>query len=142
MLKIYLAGNIAGHTYADARHCWRRTIAKRLHPKEFAVFSPMRDWEEMDWDKVIDDKDVKETGFVLRDLWDVDQCDVIVAKLDWCSIGTAMEMGWAAKAQKLLLVIASNEAIARHPFIRQLAWMVVPDEEIAITQLKKLKEGV
>jgi hypothetical protein len=80
-----------------------------------------------------------------RDLMDIGHADVLLVVfwggLDRQSIGTWMECGIAAWLRKPLVVCTDDLSVAQHPFILQLAAIVVPTVEEAIAAVKWIGKG-
>ena len=77
-----------------------------------------------------------------RDKWMVNQCDVILADLSnsgqRVSIGTVMELAWAAQLGKHSVVILPKENIHRHAFILESADVIFEMWDDAFFYLESL----
>lgn len=157
---VYTAGPIAGCTWDEAVD-WRAWAARRL--PECDVRSPMRGKEFLaelkrtipgGGDSVqshelataaVDSAVSSPHAIVVRDAWDVNLADVLLVNLlpskdlGKASIGTAFELAWAWKAQKPAVVVMQDEGNPNsHPFIREAAYVIVPELEAAIFVVRQL----
>lgn len=157
---VYLAGPIAGCTWDEAVD-WRSWATQML--PECDTRSPMRGKEflrELDQtipaggDDVQSNELAKEAvdaavstqhAIVVRDHWDVNTADVLLVNLlpsmalQKSSIGTAFELAWAWKYQKPAVVVMQDIGNPNsHPFVREAAYIVVPQLESAIAVVRQL----
>lgn len=131
---VYLAGPIAGSTYADAVE-WRAAVSARLAPGITAL-SPMRGKGQLAGNKgklggfyPSDDPMTTPAGIVARDFADVKRCDLVLMNLlgaESVSIGTMVELGWASALGKPVIVAWDGGVhVLRnphyHPFVHQIA---------------------
>ena len=132
--EVYLAGPIAGLTYADARHGWRKDFAA-LMPEHILCTSPMRskdflkDHGFLTHDYGVDYPDhelATDAGITTRGHNDVRTCDAMVA----CflesggrpSLGTAVEYGFAYAYRKPVIAVGPlDDPNIRHPMLRHVA---------------------
>lgn len=90
--------------------------------RERVVYSPTgREW----W------KNVPSTGFIKRDLEDIDRCDALVAYLPRLSAGTCMELFYAKSLGKRTIVICELE--------NPSPW-IVHHSDILLKNIEKLKD--
>lgn len=130
---VYLAGPITGLTYGEARHGWREEFASMM-PNHIIPLSPMRGKDFlMGEESLKGDPDIYPTnplarpsGILTRDRNDVSGCDVMVACFlqarDQCSLGTAVEFGWADAYRKPVVMVIEDEGnIHLHAFLTEIA---------------------
>ena len=144
MPSIYAAGPLAGQTYSQAQE-WRRELAVQTH-MDISVVSPLRGLEEclgltdsavgetIDSiaDKTRNEPMLMPKSYTRRDLRDVAICDMMVANLLCAfavSVGTTLELGYAAALGKPIVLIMEDDNPHNHPMLRELAWYVVPRVE-------------
>jgi nucleoside 2-deoxyribosyltransferase len=115
--RVYLAGGINGLSDAECKD-WRTEAAGQLAAAGFEVVDPMRrDYrgEEMRHAAQI----------VYNDLRDIDSCDVMLAKADTPSWGTAMEVYYAFQSRRVL-VVAWCKLANPSPWLRMHAHYLAP----------------
>lgn len=158
MSKVYLSGPITGLDYGNARYGWRKEFAELLAP-HITVLSPMR--HEGHLAEMTEAMSVealkafeKDNGhlfshhdmIVAKDKLDIEECTIMVVNLLGASKpsqGTIWEMGYAAHARKLTLVVAEeDDKVHNSPFIRQGNIVVhsLHDASLVINSL--LSEGL
>ena len=74
----------------------------------------------------------------------VTQADIVLADLsnaDRISIGTMMEIAWAAYLNKQVIVVMGETNPHRHAFVLEAATIILPTVEDAYDYLKALAEG-
>ena len=76
-------------------------------------------------------------GFVQRDLEDAERCDVMVVYLPKLSAGACMEMFYAKRKGKKVIVVSEMESLS--PWIKIHADAIVKNFEELKTELKKLQ---
>jgi len=83
-----------------------------------------------------------------RDKWSLDRSDVMllytlgIEKLDRQSIGTWSEFGYAGMALHIpIIVVAKERQVVAHPFITDMASMIVPTLNEAIDAILWLRLG-
>lgn len=139
---VYLAGPIAGLSYDFAKNGWREFLVEALDERYGAsikVLSPMRQKEYLEGImELAHDPGVRNTKQIMaRDFSDIERADLVVVGLhenpERVSIGTMIELGYAKKAGKPILVIVNEETglgIHDHGWVKELAdiWAVgVPE---------------
>lgn len=129
----YVAGGIAGlgPEGVIARFTY---IEQQLTELGFQVLSPIRG-------KVMDtevDSLYEVNEIVDRDLWDISRSDIIIASPSHQSIGTWMEIFYAAYVRHIpvILIAKQDSFIAKHYWTRKFATKIVPDIESAIDYVK------
>ncbi|NLB60198.1 MAG: hypothetical protein GX806_03890 [Lentisphaerae bacterium] len=129
MKSIYLCGPIMDE-HAGAAREWRNLARKRLG-KQFMLLDPMR--------RNFKDREVDSANEIVEfDLQDIRQADIILVNYSKASIGTAMEVFYAANNLGKFVV-----AFSPFPFQHCSPWMVryctkiLPTLEGAISYIKK-----
>ena len=119
---MYLAGGISGLSYDEAT-AWRNEAFNTLTSSGFSVLDPMRDKDCLSKEEFLSfdyrDRDEKLSPFAIfgRDIEDLNEADIIFARLDTAkSVGAPWEVGYSyAKRKKIILVVA--EELESHPFV-------------------------
>ncbi len=120
--KLYLAGTIQGkHTDKVVKKFTSKQ--KALEKIGFKVFSPIRG---RGGDEVVTKDGVNSkyspNEIMHRDLNDIDNCDIVVAFMDYPSIGTSMEILYARYIRHVPVVVVSRSPrVFYHPWIMSLA---------------------
>ncbi len=153
MSRVYLAGQITGLSYEDAKHGWRDQFVKLMHRRDFDVrcVSPMRGKEGFINCKEMTPCPEEEEDFaaaistskaiVTRDYNDVRTADAMVVNflgIDRASIGTCCEFGFAhAHRIPIVLIMEKEGNIHHHGFILEMAgyWVDTLEEAADITAL-------
>jgi len=143
MLKVYLAGPIAGKSWEEATG-WRNWFIEKFDNIEF--LSPLRGKEYLEKESSIQGS--YETmvlsssrGLTTRDRWDCTRADVVIINFlgaDKVSIGTVMEIAWADLKRKPIILIMDRDNIHNHPMIRESVGYVVGSLEEASYVLEHL----
>ena len=144
-MKIYLAGPIRGLTYEQACE-WREDVEHNLTSLGHTCSSPMRGKEILKTRGKITNSYEEfpissEAGIYGRDIFDVSNCDVLLANFlgaKDASLGTAMEVQAAHDRGKYVLVVMEEGNVHDHPFIRRAASLVVRDIDTALDVLAVL----
>lgn len=151
MYQVYLAGIIGNSTYKQATE-WREYVTRqctRLYGTEVVCKSPMRFKEHLDASEETLDFVYQEQllssakAIVSRDLNDVRNSDLVLAKLDTeiISIGTSMEIAIAAELRIPIIGVFSKDAnniYNKHPFIQELVNFKTDDLDTAIALIGKV----
>lgn len=143
-MKVYLAGPIRGLSYGETTE-WREIARTRLNESGYTCFSPMRGKEYLkSMGPLLGDGGrgsfeefpmSSEKGIFRRDIFDVSQCDVVLANLEGAgaiSIGTCMEIQRAYDLGKYVLTVMEEGNPNDHPFVRQASSLVVPYFDYAL----------
>lgn len=143
MTKLYLAGSISG---LSGEEVIRKIEEKKAALTMYEILSPMTGKEELrteikfkadfNYSPVSCNHAVFE-----RDKWMVSQCDIVFADLvgaQHVSIGTTMELAWAALLGKHTIVAMDKDNIHRHAFILEAADIVLEDLQSAIDYLRRI----
>lgn len=159
MSKVYLSGPITGLTYKEARYSWRAGFTKLLQElggKRITVLSPMRHeghLAEMKKLPILPDNLPSHLFshskmIVMKDFLDIDESTIMVVNLlgaKQVSEGTLIELGYARKAGKTIIIIREEELAAnphRSPFLKEIGIMVPTMEEAAAIVVSLLSEGI
>lgn len=153
-LNVYLAGPITGLLYGDTTE-WRDSLIAELAPFGINAYSPMRMKKHLDNGHYIGSLGSSRRRFAVeRDLYDVRRADVVLFNLAGAtrvSIGTMVELGAAAEANKLRVVVfpeaertereegvtsSSSANPHDHLFVHELASIIVEDLSEAVQVLK------
>lgn len=99
MKSVYLAGPIFGRSDEECM-CWRE-IAKSVLGGKFCIVNPMnKDWRGSETVACLE--------IVATDLEAIDRSDFLLVNADSPSWGTAMEVFYAARAQKDVVAFSSD----------------------------------
>jgi nucleoside 2-deoxyribosyltransferase len=135
MYKIYLAGPIAGKTYAESA-TWRDDFVNiaRVYDFPFEGISPLRGKSELlsegqQFDHLgIDSNPISTSKAVFaRDTFDVKRCDAVLVNLQQTSlsVGTLVELGMAHAYGKPIFALKgdnSNPKVIDHIFVEQMVY--------------------
>ena len=143
MLKVYLAGPIAGKSWEEATG-WRNWFGSKFDNIEF--LSPLRGKEYLEKETSIqgsyEGKVLSSArGLTTRDRWDCVRADVVIVNFlgaEKVSIGTVMEIAWADLGRKPIILIMSEDSIHNHPMIRESVGYVVSSLDEAAYVLEHL----
>ena len=147
---VYLAGPIAGCTYAEATD-WRGYVMSGFD-LGIAGISPMRmkEWcqrmgkigEVAQYKAITTAEEFLISGeshaIRARDFHDVRVCDLMFAYLpkelnerrpSW---GTSMEMGWASAQQKPIVLVTDDDSLSDHPLVRESVGWIVPTLKLGV----------
>ena len=125
-MKIYLAGPINGCSDAEAKD-WRAEATAMLKAKGHGVLDPMvRDYrgqEEANYREIVE-----------RDTDEVSACDAMIVYFERPSVGTAMEVVYAHRWRKVVVVVdKSGKPLS--PWLRYHASIVVSTVAEAVAAL-------
>jgi nucleoside 2-deoxyribosyltransferase len=150
-MKIYLAGPISGKSYDEVVDLYRGK-AELLRHYGYDVLCPMtgkthlRNELDLKAYGLNDHPTSTNHGIFERDKWMVSNCDIVLADLSNAesriSIGTMMELAWAAAYGKHSVVVMQADNIHQHAFVLEAADMVFPDIEQAVAYLAELAKGI
>lgn len=141
--KVYLAGPITGLSYDDAVG-WRKYVKQQLEPTVVG-YSPLRSKSYLSKQTSIKDTHdynplSSQRGIYTRDLYDCRTCDLMFVNMLGAlkvSIGTSMEIAWAAAFNKpIVLVIEDLHNVHDHAMIREACSFIVDniDDGIFLTK--------
>jgi nucleoside 2-deoxyribosyltransferase len=129
--KVFISGPIQG---METQQEYRQTITKICARLGFEVIDPWlrekilyRKEEPCWWDNV------PAEGFVQRDLDDVDICDLMVVYLPKISAGACMELFYAKRKGKKIVVVSPLPCIS--------PWIVVHSDKI-VENLDQLEDAI
>ena len=122
--KIYLSGPIMDEKEGQARE-WREA-AKKLLGDDFALLDPMRR-------KFVDRQVDSANEIVEFDLQDVRECDLLLVNYNRASIGTSMEVFYAAHDQgKFVVAFSPFEYKDCSPWMAKFCTKILPDLDSAL----------
>jgi nucleoside 2-deoxyribosyltransferase len=134
MKKAFISGPIVG---MEKEQGYRTTVAEICRHLDFEVIDP---WQR---EKIIYNKDepcwwskVPASGFVQRDLDDADRCDIMIVYLPILSAGACMELFYAKRKGKKIIVISDMPCLS--PWIVVHADLMIKDFSELEEALKKL----
>lgn len=129
--KVFISGPILG---MEEKQGYRKVIGEICERLGFEVIDPWRREkvlykgdEECWWDKV------PAAGFIQRDLDDAEQCDVMVVYLPRLSAGACMELFYAKRKGKKVVVVSDMECLS--------PW-VVTHSDIVVKGFGELEEAL
>jgi len=127
--KIYLCGPIMDEHDGVARE-WRET-AKRLLGAQFTMLDPMR--------RNFKDREVDSANEIVEfDLQDVREADIILVNYSKSSIGTAMEVFYAAHdLQKFVVAFSPFSFQDCSPWMVRFCTKILPSLEKACTYIEE-----
>jgi len=146
--SVYLAGPISGLEFEDGES-WRQEAINYLAECNIDAFSPLRKKDYLkgeghltgfynDWPLST------QRGIYARDRYDCHRVDLVLANLhsEVCgiedngkqkvSIGTVMEIAWAAQNNTPVVLIMDEENIHHHPMIMEASPFVIDNLEEAL----------
>ena len=129
MRKIYLCGPIMDEHEGIARE-WRDTANKALG-RHFTMLDPMR--------RNFKDREVDSANEIVDfDLQDVREADIILVNYNKPSIGTAMEVFYAAhNLGKFVVAFSPFDYKDCNPWMVKFCTKILPSLEIAITYIEE-----
>jgi len=129
MKKIYLCGPIMDETGGAAR-MWRR-VARRKLGRQFALLDPMR--------RNFKDREVDSANEIVEfDLQDVREADILLVNYSKPSIGTAMEVFYAAHDLGKFVVAFSPFTFKDcSPWMVKYCTKILPTIDAAIVYIKE-----
>jgi len=142
---IYLAGPISGLDFEESAD-WRQYVLERLDP-QIEGLSPLRKKEYLKGQGVLSGQFPDwplstQRGIYARDRFDCHRADVVLVNfLDLAtddngkqrvSIGTVMEIAWAAQNNTPVVLIMEPDNIHDHPMVREACPFIVHDLDEAI----------
>lgn len=149
-LTIYCAHPISGQTWEQVCDYYNNT-KKKLTELGFNVLHPMTGKNNIRTEinqrfQAADFKSPVASNHAIfeRDKWMVSQSDIVYLNLTGstiASIGSMMEIAWAALLSKYTIVIMEKENLHRHAFVIEAADIIFETEEEAITYLEILAKG-
>jgi nucleoside 2-deoxyribosyltransferase len=155
MSKVYLSGPITGLTYWQARYKWRKTFAEMLEGLgggHIVLLSPMRHEGHLaEMKSPIGPETLPSHLFshpkliVAKDFLDIEESTLVVVNFLGSTVvsqGTLIEMGYAKRAGKQIIVISDDTDPHNSPFIKELGIVVRTLEEAAAIVASLLSEGL
>ncbi len=135
---IYLAGPISGLSYSESTN-WRQYVIDTLDPA-IEGLSPLRKKEYLKGEESLGDQYSDwplstQRGIYARDRFDCHRADVVLVNLlgtETVSIGTCMEIAWAAQNNTPVVLIMEPGNIHDHSMIREACPFIVNDIDSAL----------
>lgn len=135
---IYLAGPISGLNFEESTD-WRQWVMDNLDPR-IEGLSPLRKKQYLknqgeltgayeDWPLST------QRGIYARDRFDCHRADVVLVNLlnaKTVSIGTVMEIAWAAQNNTPVVLIMEHDNLHNHPMVLEACPFIVNDLDEAI----------
>lgn len=146
MTSVYLAGPITGTTYGECTD-WREIAYQVFKSAGIEAYSPMRAKDYLLQETSVADsyEDTimsSQRGIYARDFYDCRSKDALFVNLIGAtrvSIGTVMEIAWAAAYQKpIVLVIENENNIHEHSMIREACPLRVDNLNEGVDVMKAL----
>jgi len=136
--QIYLAGPISGQDFEESTG-WRQWVIDGLDPK-IEGLSPLRKKEYLknlgNLTGAYDEWPLStQRGIYARDRFDCHRADLVLVNLlgaKTVSIGTVMEIAWAAQANKPIVLVMEPDNIHMHPMLLEACPFVVHDLDEAV----------
>lgn len=148
---IYLAGPISGKGYDEVVDLYKQK-SELLKNVGYDVLCPMTGKtylrNELDFKAHGYEKFPVSSNHAIfeRDKWMVSKSDIILADLsnsgDRVSIGTMMELAWAAMLGKHTIIVLPKENIHRHCFVLESGDIIFENLDEASKYLIDLKKGI
>jgi len=128
MKTIYLCGPIMDESSGAARE-WRKTAVKKLE-KSFILLDPMR--------RNFKDREVDSANEIVEfDLQDIRNADILLVNYSKPSIGTAMEVFYAANnLEKFVVAFSPFDFKNSSPWMVRYCTKILPALDAAITYIK------
>jgi nucleoside 2-deoxyribosyltransferase len=127
--QVFISGPILG---MEKQQDYRKTVTGICNKLGLTVIDPWKrervlynGTEECWWDKV------PTFEFIQRDLDDADRCDIMVVYLPIISAGACMEMFYAKRKGKHVIVVSENRCLS--------PWIIF-HADVVITNFDKLEE--
>jgi len=134
--KVFISGPILG---METNQGYRKTIAEICDKSGFDVIDPWRREKSL---YKGDEKwwwpNVPASGFVQRDLEDAERCDIMIVYLPKLSAGACMELFYAKRKGKKIIVVSEMESLS--PWIKIHSDAILKDLNDLEDTLKKFKE--
>jgi len=133
--KVFISGPILG---METNQGYRETISELCERLGFEVVDPWRREKSLyKGDELWWWPNVPAAGFVQRDLEDAERCDVMIVYLPRLSAGACMELFYAKRKGKRVIVVSELESLS--PWIEIHADAIVKNFEELEAELKKLQ---
>ncbi len=133
--KVFISGPILG---METNQGYRETITKICMKRGFEVIDPWhrekslyKSDEQWWW------PNVPAAGFVQRDLEDAERCDIMIVYLPRLSAGACMELFYAKRKGKTIIVVSEMESLS--PWIELHSDIIVKNFNELEDSLKKLR---
>lgn len=140
---VYLGGPITGQTWDEAA-AWRAQAGHQLMRAGWKFLDPMRGEQEQFGfanDQALPSTFAGDREAALRDLFDIDRCEVMLVNLEGASrisVGTMCELGYAYGKNKYTITVLPDDNPHEHLFVHSLSSAVVPSLDAALDLLRGL----
>jgi nucleoside 2-deoxyribosyltransferase len=129
--KVFISGPILGR---ETQQDYREVIGKICTKLGYETIDPwLRERVIYKGNEPCWWNNVPASGFVKRDLQDIDRCDVVIAYLPCLSAGTCMELFYAKRKEKKVIVVSEMECLS--------PWIVVHSDRI-LRGFEELEEAL
>ena len=133
--KVFISGPILG---METNQGYRKNITKTCEKLGFEVIDP---WHREKSLYKGDEKwwwpNVPASGFVQRDLEDAERCDIMIVYLPKLSAGACMELFYAKRKGKKIIVVSAMEPLS--PWIKIHSDAILKNLNDLENELKKLQ---
>ena len=133
--KVFISGPILG---METNQGYRETITEMCLKLGFEVIDPWRREKSLYRG---DEKwwwpNVPASGFVQRDLEDAERCDIMIVYLPKLSAGACMELFYAKRKGKAIIVVSEMESLS--PWIKIHSDAIMKNFDELEEELKKLQ---
>jgi nucleoside 2-deoxyribosyltransferase len=144
-LVVYVAGLISGYPYEEVFKYFDNT-SKILSALGYEVLSPLNGKTRLRTEIKLkasgyeNDPISNNHAIMRRDMWMVHKADFIFCNLSNAasvSIGSMMELAWAYRAGKQVIVIMEKDNIHRHAFVLEAATIVFESLEDGLQYMRQ-----
>ncbi|TRO47065.1 hypothetical protein E2P60_03970 [Candidatus Bathyarchaeota archaeon] len=136
--KVFISGPILG---METNQDYRKTITEICEKLGFSVIDP---WTREKSLYKGDEKwwwpNVPASGFVQRDLEDAERCDIMIVYLPKLSAGACMELFYAKRKGKKIIIVSEMESLS--PWIKIHSDAILKDLNDLEDTLKKIMSEV
>lgn len=137
MYNIYVAGPIDDNNL-DAAIEWRKEVHEwEPLPDEVEVYDPLRNKDK----EAIRGRVYYHNEIVMRDLDDIDKCDIILANIPKSNsekqlFGTPCEIMYAWLLRKPVVMVTDDPRLKNHYWVKCLCVKVLPDVTTALNYIE------
>jgi nucleoside 2-deoxyribosyltransferase len=144
---VYLAGPVGGLTEAEAKG-WREKITYELSVVGIKGVCPLRaeppvngKYDVKNSYNAEDENWGSARAIAAKNRFDVSNCGMTLAYMPTLSVGTVVEMAWADRMGKSVILVATDPDIAQHPLLMACASWIVPTLEDAVDVITGMMEA-
>lgn len=146
-VSVYLAGAMRfteGQEAETYDRVWRRAVAAELVSSQVNIYDPMfTEYRYRGKTRIFDKFPSEPNALLHQDLARILRADIVFMNLlsltpdgGYPHIGTLAELGISIAQHKLLIVVATNPSVTKHPFVRAGATRLLPKLDDGIEYLK------